>query len=256
MSSTAIDMPDDVSRYLTGRWPYAGVADAEQFALDNDWSGFGLLLDADRSPLRVPGRHPSGHRCRHLLDRSNAETALSIINDAAPCGAAEWQGLLAYDHGNPAARKAASAIAERLATHPVLDEDDHGARERASAVAVLVQCYDVPAQLADDVVSALGDDGQGLCTDCHSWDLDAIMTGLGHAACAECGRWTPGTAPDVLHEDCATTYAERGCDCVPVMVDTLRHNGLPVTRSDVRETLRGCAHCYPRISPYRESAIR
>lgn len=249
MNNPEISLSEDAHLYFGQNSRY-GTWDGEDCARDNDWSGFGFVLGSDGDPLPIPGDYLTGHQCAHLADVSNGHAAVRLMEDAAPGKAAEWNGLLAYDYGDSAAREAADRIGAALAGYPLLDDEDLSERESENAARVLVDCYDVPEEIAADVVSALCDDGQTLCTDCHGWDIDPIMSELGYRQCAECDKWLESACDEPLHYDCAEYYAEDDCECVSVMVDGYRHGNHTVTMSDVRETLRGCEHCYPVVYPY------
>lgn len=248
-----ITLSDGANTFFRQNFRY-GAWDGEGCAHENDWTGFGLVLGSGGDPLSIPDDYVTGHQCAHLVDVSNGEVALGILSEAATGKAVEWNGLLAYDYGDPAARAAADGIASVLAEYPLLDEEDFSERERTNAARVLVECYDVPQGIAADVVSALSDDGQALCTDCRSWDLGHIMSKLDHRECAECGKWMAATCDEPVHYDCAESLVEDGCECVTVMVDGYRHGHHTVTLPDVRETLRGCEHCYPIVHPYGKGA--
>ncbi|MGW7531754.1 hypothetical protein [Amycolatopsis sp. NPDC054798] len=249
MNNVEISLSDDAHLYFRQNFRY-GAWDGEDCARDNDWSGFGFVLGSGGDPLPIPGDYLTGHQCAHLADVSNGQAAMRLMEEAAPGKAAEWNGLLAYDYGDSAACEAAERIGAALAGYPLLDDEDLSERESENAARVLVDSYDVPEDVAADVVSALSDDGQGLCTDCHGWDIDHVMSNLGYRECAECDKWLATTFDEPLHYDCAEYYAEDDCECISVMVDGYRHGNHTVTMSDVRETLRGCEHCYPIVHPY------
>lgn len=253
MDEIKIQLSDDAVQWFGQNYRYT-VWDADDFARDHDWSGFDFVPGSDGVPLVVPGEYVFGHLCSHLLEASNAEAAAAIMEEAAPGKVSEFHGVLAYDYADGAAREAAERIGAFLAGYPVLNDEDFDQRERDAAVAALIDCYDVPDEIAGDVAAALSDDGQALCTDCGSWDLDRIREHLGYRECAECDGWIKTSHDQPLHYECAEFYEETDCECVSLLVDTHRHNGVVTTWADVRETLRGCEHCYSQVLPYGKTA--
>lgn len=253
MDEIKVQLSDDAVRWFGQNYRYTEW-DADDFARDHDWSGFDFVAGSDGEPLVVPGEYVSGHLCSHLLEASNAEAAARIMEEAAPGKASEFHGVLAYDYADEAAREAAERIGAFLAGYPVLNDEDFDQRERDAAISALTDCYDVPEEIAGDVAAALSEDGQSLCTDCSSWDLETIRENLGYRECAECDGWIKTSHDEPLHYECAEVYEEPECECISLLVDTHRHNGVVTTWADVRETLRGCEHCYPQVLPYGKTA--
>jgi hypothetical protein len=244
-------LSDDAESFFRQNYRY-GTWDGEEFAQDQDWTGFGFVLGGDGEPIAVPGEYLTGHQCAHLLDVSNADEATRLIREAAGRDACEeWNGFLVYDYGDENARHAAERISQRLAGYPVLNDEDFSERERTNALKVLADSYDIPENIAGDVLREIEERGDSLCTDCNSWkDIDEIMADLGYRQCQDCDEWLETSHEKPLCYDCAETYAEGECECVPVMVDGYRHGGHTVTVADVQETLRGCETCYPLVYPH------
>lgn len=249
--TTEITFSHEADSWLRQNYRYSRW-DAEEFAAEQDWTGFGFVVYSDDSPLSVPGDYVSGHQCEHALEASNADQAMRLIREAAGRDACEeFAGCVAYDHGNDAARQAAEKVSAQLADYPVLNEEDYGEREHDNAAEVLRECYDITDEdLIGEVISAICDRGESLCTDCSSWDIDEIMSDLGYRQCTDCNEWLETGHDEPLCYDCADSYAEADCECVSVMVTGYKHGGHVVTMADVKATLRGCEDCYPKLYPY------
>lgn len=253
MHEVDIHLSDDALRYFQQNYRYT-ERDAEEFARKHGWSGFDFVTGSDTEPLVVPGGYSSDPLCTQLLVASNAEAAAKAIHEAAPGKAAEFIGALAYDYADERARQVAESIGIGLAHYPILNDDDCRQRERDTAISTLTECYQVPDDIADDVAAALSDDGQSLCTHCSRWNLHPVMKRLGYRECFHCAEWIKTDHGNPLHYDCADVYEAKSCDCISLLIHTHRHHGTVTTVADVRETQRGCQHCYPLMYPYGKSA--
>lgn len=135
--------------------------DIEDYAQEREWPAVGI--------------GPVGqHRESHLLERHNYQTIFSDLQERFPDDvddvsfghwAVGWVEELAFNAANADVLAAVQAWADALETYPVADEDAYCAAEYDETLDTLRQCYDVDAELVEDVFSALCDIGCDTASD-------------------------------------------------------------------------------------------
>ncbi|GGX51626.1 hypothetical protein [Streptomyces noursei] len=216
--------------------------------------GFGLIEinGADDLLTSDPGDHFYGHECERIRRRVNAETAKAEF-DAIGVQCWDWRGFVAFDASSPRGRALADQIGGALADYPVLDDERVSELEWDAARTVIEQAISLPDGVdADDVLREMPE--TRYCGQCGTSGIEDAMQALGYRECAECEEWIKSSLDGAMCHDCAESEAEPECDCVPVYIDTMRHNGTYATRRDVNEILRGCESCYYAMHPYGLSA--
>ncbi|MFJ5924806.1 hypothetical protein ACIQF6_19610 [Kitasatospora sp. NPDC092948] len=173
----------------------------------HDWARIALVMDVNG--FLEDGDHWYATEAEQVRAASNYATAKRwFADECGPIGGA-WDdtGWLMYDADHPAAAALAERVTAALHGYPLLDETDHGERERA---AMVEEIEGSPLTLPDGV------DGEDVLRelDCPSlgWiTMDMVqqaLSGMGYAACSDCDEWL--TVTDARHGEplCRTCALE------------------------------------------------
>lgn len=224
-----VPMSDETDRALKD-FPYdAKHYDAAQFVSENGWTGFGLVMNpGGYVPYVELDNYVTGNYCGHALDTSNCEAIGAILAELIPgadphdgTASSQWSHGIAYDYGNPKIRKAVEEIEASLSDYPSLNDDRFSEIEYENALEVLVKCYDIPEEIAPDIMRALHAAGHGDCFDCESIDVDQALTDAGYRRCDECEKTVIHTTQDdALCRGCASAETDHeNCECISVYVE-------------------------------------
>ncbi|MER6365583.1 hypothetical protein [Kitasatospora sp. NPDC001527] len=138
------------------------------------------------------------HESDAVRTQSSWQAACQIMGDAAgECGGL-WdtygEGII-HDAGSFLAADAGRRITDSLAGYPLLDEDDHSAREWA---AMVEEIEGSPLALPDgvdseDVLRKLSCPSLGEIT---MSMVEDVLSGTGYAECSDCSEWLAPMAQD------------------------------------------------------------
>ncbi|MFJ1755996.1 hypothetical protein [Kitasatospora sp. NPDC088134] len=171
----------------------------------HDWSRIALVMDV--TGFLEDGDHWYATEAEQVRAASNYATAKAWFE--AECGpiGGTWDdtGWLMYNADDPAAVAVAERVTGCLHGYPLLDETDHGERERA---AMVEEIEGSPLTLPDGV------DGEDVLCELDFPSLGEItmtmveeaLSGMGYTACSDCDEWlTVMTARsgEPLCRDCA-----------------------------------------------------
>ncbi|MFJ7205592.1 hypothetical protein ACIQWR_18895 [Streptomyces sp. NPDC098789] len=215
--------------------------------------GFGLIEDSDGSPLSDwDSRDYYNCDCQEIPIRVNAEAAHAAF-EAAGVEHWEWRGLVAFDAGDIRGLKIARQISNRLAGYPILDDDRLSDLEWDNACEMIANLYTLPEGVEPgDVINEMPEIPH--CSNCSSCDVEDAVESLGYRKCGDCDEWLSTEKSGVLCWDCTEDYAEGGCECLSVYVDTLKHCGSYGSVAEVKFMVRACNTCSRARYPYRMAA--
>ena len=243
----------DARRHWASPWQLRAELSAEAEQLG--WRTIALLTAPDGDPIEDYDWHAqrSGtnepHICRRMLWQSNSETIERALRDVGGQFSV-WRGIFAYNAAHAPTLEATNAIEASLAGYPSLDDTRYCELERAAARSELLSGWKVPEDLVETVLTALGERCCSLCPECESWPIDDILAEHGVVDCQECGDQVRSHQPMPLCYDCAEAQSGPGCDCVTVMVNSMRSTGTVPTRADIFTVRVNCDTCYSAILPH------
>ncbi|GAA1403191.1 hypothetical protein GCM10009639_47600 [Kitasatospora putterlickiae] len=274
MSATLTDELLTATGQHCHRYDFVTRMEAEADA--HGWARIGMVTDGTGALLE-DGEGWHQHETDAVRAQSNWQAACRIMADAAgECGTlwdATGDGLM-YDADSFLASDAARRIADSLAGYPLLDEDDHSAREWA---AMVEEIEGSPLTLPDgvdgeDVLRELSCPSLGEIT---TTMVEDVLSGMGYVECSDCSEWlTPVDARsgEPLCRDCAleesrpaTTTTLPIPGAAPWRAYTVYGHGEPLTavltpyldgyateqgaayREDVRAIVRGSRQGYRAV---------
>lgn len=242
-----------VRRHWTSSWQLRAelAAEAEQ----HGWRVIALMVAPGGEPIEdydwydQHGGVNEPHICRRTLWQSNSE-AIEHAMRRARAQYSVWRGIFIYNAAHAATLEAVTGIEASLVGYPSLDDTRFSELERATARKELLGGWKVPEDLADTVIAALHERCCTLCPECESWPVDDILAEHGVADCQECSEQVRSHLPAPLCYDCAEAEAGPDCDCVTVMLHSMRKAGTVPTRTDIFIVRVNCDICYATVLPH------
>lgn len=257
---------EETLRYLRQTCAYmVGPETAVEFAEQQEWGGFGLVMDAS-GPVPADPSEGYGPFSTYALEKTNWDAIREALNEVSEQGQgyewAEWEGSIAYDYSNNALREVVENIETSLAGYPLLDDEAFSEMEYENALEYLEENLELPDILdASDVLSKIHELGYGDDPDDWSDAVERALDELGWRECAECSTVLNTLLKDALCRECAESY-EPVCEgeCTSVVVESTYVYGFMTGRSIEAITCQCecgcgglCLPCYEEKYPYARS---
>jgi hypothetical protein len=214
-----------IRRHWASPWQLRAelTAEAEQLG----WRTIGLMVAPDGEPVEDYDWHDQRggttepHICRRMLWQSNSETIEHALRDVG-AEFSVWRGIFIYNAAHVPTLESVAALESSLASYPSLDDSRFCELERNAARTELLGGWKVPEDLAEAVVTALGERCCALCPECENWPVDDTLAEHGVVDCQECGEKVRSHQPAPLCYDCAEAEAGPGCNCIAAKVSSMR----------------------------------
>lgn len=266
MHTRTVKIQDSALNYFNQRYGggYYSEQGAIELAQEHDWTGFAFVMDNSGPVAWQDASDVSyGHFCTFALEKTNWEVITQELEKTKRKGiefyegCVEYEGKIAYDYGNIGIRNKVASFERALSDYPVLDDMRLSELEHENALKVLENCYNIPEDLASEVMEALHDAGHGDCPDCESWDVEAALESLGRRECAECHEILKTELDGAVCRECADSYSVCEGECASVAIDTTYSVGFMT--SDELEAIECkceckcgglCEPCYQDKYPY------
>lgn len=231
---------------------------AREFAVEQDWTGFGLVVLADGHAFSIPARsyHTDGHLCDHVIRSWNAHMAMLIMREETGDRdvVADFEGLLAYDAGNVKARETAVFISGWLSEHVILGESrvDGAGREfheyeTDAWVEMFADVYKVPNDLDQEksIMAAFLDAAYEVsgsyCGECGTPDIDEVAALTDYRQCVDCSTWLETGVESPVCLECVEVG--ECSECVGLAVEGYRHNNIVAVTDAERDALIASCEC-------------